>query len=168
MPVTDAGQASERLRLLWRWMNAYALAGGAVPVDFPQQYVVEMLGVRAVSGKPEDAVIAAKKADTQAFLSEVDNIKVADLDDPSAVLQSVSRFRRSLCSGAVRERWTRQGAGPDHDRGAGRTAACRRADATGRDLDGRRLPMQPGGGLVLMGAGGSGRGIAVADDRPRG
>src|SRR5262245_6979670 len=70
-PATDTSQARERLRLLWRWMNAYALAGGAVPVDFPQQYLVEILGVRATSGRPEDVLIAAKKADSEAFLAEV-------------------------------------------------------------------------------------------------
>ena len=54
-PAAGPTEAGERLRTLWRWMNAYALAGGAVPIDFPQQYLVEMLGVRTLSGRPEDA-----------------------------------------------------------------------------------------------------------------
>jgi Protein of unknown function (DUF3604) len=160
-PAANAAEAGDRMRVLWRWANAHALAGGALPIDLPQKYVVEMLGVRSVSGRPEDARVAAKKTETKAFLSEVEGVVFPDFEDPAAVASSASAFV---------QRYVRELAANDgHPNALGslrltppaeplRAGALTRVVQTWTVGD---LPMRPGGGLVLTGAITSGRGITL-------
>ena len=76
---------------------------GAVPIDFPQEYLVEILGVRTLSGRPEDARVAAMKDQTRAFLAEVNNVKVPNIDDPAehrslGLAVFVDRYVRELAA----------------------------------------------------------------------
>ncbi len=167
-PAAEPTEAGERLRTLWRWMNAYALAGGAVPIDFPQQYVVEMLGVRTVSGRPEDVRVAAMKDQARAFLSEIDNVKVPDLDDPPGIVRSatefVDRYVREL---AVNERQPNALGSlelrpPAEPLRAGELTRMVQTWTVGE------LSMRPGGGLVLSGGASSGRGIQLQTSDPKG
>jgi hypothetical protein len=155
---TDAG---ERLRLLWRWMNAYALTGGAVPVDFPQQYLVEILGVRMISNRPEDQRISIMRDQVRAFLSEVDNVEVPDFDDRDGIVRSASEFvdryvrelsasdRRPNALGSIELQ------APVEPLRAGTLRQIVQIWTVGE------LTMRPGGGLILSSGGTSGRGVQL-------
>ena len=167
-PAADFDQARERLQTLWRWMNAYALAGGAVPIDFPQEYLVEILGIRTLSGRPEDARVAVMKDQTRAFLSEVDNVKVPNLDDPAGIVRSASdfvdRYVRELAANEGRPNalGSIELEPPAEPLRAGELTRIVQTWTAGD------LPMRPGGGLVLTGGATSGRGVQIQATDPKG
>jgi hypothetical protein len=167
-PAADFDQARARLQTLWRWMNAYALAGGAVPIDFPQEYLVEILGTRTLSGRPEDARVAVMKDETRAFLSEVDNVKVPNIDDPVGIVRSASdfvdRYVRELAAneGRANALGSIELEPPAQPLRAGELTRIVQTWTVGD------LPMQPGGGLVLTGGATSGRGIRIQSSDPKG